>query len=160
MYILLVAMRRGQTSELLFAQISVSDHVLPDLKFWSGDDKNLRVSNIFWWVFVFEASEKKKKKRFCISRSIKLLYSLCALSESNRQHIHTITIYEVWDMELYRAPGKASSPANPVLTLRPALPLYKEEYAEVKCQPLSRNVLLLSAVGVLSWSISFGLPSL
>lgn len=52
-------MRRGQTSELLFAQISVSDHV-----FWSGDDKNLRVSNIFWWVFVFEASEKKKKKGF------------------------------------------------------------------------------------------------
>lgn len=63
-------------------------------------------------------------------------------------------------MAFYRAPGKASSPANPVLTLRLALPLYKEEYAEVKCQPLSRNVLLLSAVGVLSWSISFGLPSL
>lgn len=64
MYILLVAMRHGQTSELLFAQIPVSDHVLPDLKFWSGDDKNLRISNIFWWVFVFDTSEKKKKKGF------------------------------------------------------------------------------------------------
>lgn len=56
--------------------------------------------------------------------------------------------------------GLSSLPADPVLTLRPALPLYKEENAEVKCQLLFRNALLLSAVGVLSWSISFGLQPL
>lgn len=129
---------------------------------WSFGVEMIKTKNIKYFLVgvCLWRFRKKKKKRFCISRLIKLLYSLCALSESSRQHMHTITIYEVWDMELYRAPGKASSPANPVLTLRPALPLYKEEYAEVKCQSLSRNVLLLSAVGVLSWSISFGLPSL
>lgn len=71
-----------------------------------------------------------------------------------------ITTHKVGDTALCTVPDQTSLPADPVLTPRPALPLYKEEYAKVKCQLLLRNALLLSAVGVLSWSASFGLPSL
>lgn len=53
-------------------------------------------------------------------------------------------------MTVYTASGQTSSPDDSALTLRPAAtPLYKEEYAEVKCQLVYRNVLLLTAVGVL-----------
>lgn len=57
------------------------------------------------------------------------------------------------------APGQDSLVVDPVLIPRPTLTLYKEEYTKVKCQ-ISRNALLLSAVGALSWSISLGSPSL
>lgn len=55
-------------------------------------------------------------------------------------------------------PVQGLLPLDLVLIRRPTLTLYKEEYTKVKCH-ISRNALL-SAVGVLSWSISLGLPSL
>lgn len=88
MYILLVATRHGQTSELLFAQIPVSDHVLPDLKFWSGDDKNQEYQIFFGGCLSLTLQKKKKKKVLHFQVDKIALLSMCTFRKQQATHAY------------------------------------------------------------------------